>query len=56
MAQAGMLDEAVHHSEQVNQIMMKNIQTGEEKTGYTNYISGKFHFKSFIAIIDIESI
>lgn len=55
LAQQGMLDEAVHHSEQVNQIMMKNIQTGEEKTGYTNYISGQNEFMSRVKNVQQKS-
>lgn len=46
LASLGMLDEAVQHSEQVNQIMLNNVRNDEERNGYGNYLSGQNEFIS----------
>jgi len=47
-AQQGMLNEAVEHSELVNQIMLQNVQSDSEKIGFSNYQSGQNDFISKI--------
>jgi len=45
-AQQGMLDEAVAHAQEVDQIMLRNVSSDQDRQGYGNYQMGQEAFVS----------